>query len=207
MFKCTVCQKLYTSQVKYCECGNDEFVYVEESAPVSYKENIQRVDFISLGIFVVCIILSIWVLFFFTPVKSRHHAPSQPDTTLTTNENVSIPDINKIWNDTPAYVVQGESGSAMEVYKKSLQNMLNSNITPKQFNGSGRCEIEFTVNNNGKLLNRKMFKGEGSSEFNKIVLNMLTNTNETRVPPSDYLGETIHGEVIVQDGLIKLYIK
>lgn len=205
MFKCSVCQKIYNTKVQYCECGNDEFDFVQEYTPSSVQKSYSGGDIVSFGIFSVCIILSILVLIFFNPIKPRHKTfkPSEVPEVTTSN----IPDINSIWNDTPAYIPIQESGTPMEVYKKSLQNLLNSNIQPKQFDGIGRCEIAFSVNSNGKLVNRKMYKGEGSSKFNKIVLNMLKNTNEHRVPPSDYLGEMIKGDVVVQDGLIKLYIK
>lgn len=206
MFKCTVCQKLYTSKVQYCDCGNDEFLYIEDSAPSYSSQKRESRDLISPAIFLVCLILSAVVLFWFNPVKTRHHSQQKTNTAIT-EINSDIPDINAVWNDKPAYTPVSTNASSMEVYKKSLQNMLNSNIQPKQFSGTGHCTIEFTVANNGKLVNRKMFKDEGSNEFNKIVLNMLKNTNEHRIPPSDYLGEKISGDVVVQDGLIKLYIK
>ena len=204
MFKCTVCQKLYASQPDYCECGNDEFILIQESFHQEKTHLCKNSDLLSVLIFTVCIILSGCVLFLFNPVKKSHKSAPKSEKTLVQN---NIPDINKIWNDTPAYVPAAESGSAIEVYKKSLQNMLNSNINPKQYNGAGKCDIEFTVADNGKLVNRRMYKKEGSNEFNKIILNMLKNTNEHRIPPSEYLGEVIKGEVFVQDGLIKLYIK
>lgn len=204
MFKCTVCQKLYNTKVTYCECGNDDFIFIQEPEFSEKSSSHPPADILSIAIFVLCLILSGCVLFLFNPVKS-HHKPAPK--TQTESVQTNIPEIDKIWNDTPSYTTSSTAGSSMEVYKKSLQNLLNTNITPKQFSGQGRCDIEFTVANNGKLVNRKMFKKDGSSEFNQIVLNMLQNTNEHRIPPSDYLGEVIRGEVIVQDGLIKLYIK
>lgn len=206
MFKCTVCQKLYSTQPSYCECGNDEFIYMQDNVSSDKAKTTprQNSDVISVLIFVVCLILSGCVLFLFNPVKRTHKSAPKSEKIVVQTD---IPDIDKIWNDAPAYVSTGESGSTLEVYKKSLQNMLNSNITPKQFSGAGSCDIEFTVAADGSLVNRRMFKKEGNNEFNKIILNMLKNTNEHRIPPAEYLGEVIKGEVFVQDGLIKLYIK
>ncbi|MBO8430603.1 TonB C-terminal domain-containing protein [Spirochaetes bacterium] len=206
MFRCTVCQKLYTARVKYCDCGNDEFVYENENIPVHTGRVTSSADIFSVGIFLLCIILSILVLFFYNPVKPHRTHKTKPKPAVTT-QSAQIPDIDSVWDDTPAYIPASQSGSALEIYKKSLQNMLNSNIQPKKFSGSGQCEIEFTVTTDGKLVNRKIFKHSGSDEFNNIIVNMLKNTNEHRIPPSDYLGEPFRGEVIVQDGLIKLYIK
>lgn len=206
MFRCTVCQRLYTTKVKYCDCGNDEFVFENENIPVQNSRKVSLTDFVSLLIFILCIILSILILFFYNPVKSRRQHQAKPKPSVSA-EISNIPDIDSIWNDTPAYTPVEEGGTTIDVYKKSLQNMLNSNIQPKQFNGSGHCEIEFTVTADGKLVNRKIFKDTGSNEFNNIIVKMLKNTDGHRIPPSDYLGEPIRGEVIVQDGLIKLYIK
>lgn len=204
MFRCTVCQKLYNTRVQYCECGNDDFIHIPDNyEPQMFKR--ESFDYLSWVIFLIFLGLSFWVLFFYNPIKSNHHRPKLESSTEVQSEN--IPDISKIWNDTPAYKTVQNAGSSIEVYKQSLQNLLNSNISPKQFEGNGRCEIQFSVASNGKLLDRKMIKGEGSNEFNKIVINMLKKTNEHRIPPSDYTGEVFHAEVIVDDGIIKLYIK
>lgn len=205
MFRCIVCQKLYNTRVQYCECGNDDFVYIPDNSDSQWKKQEQEpFDFLSWGIFLILLGLSFWVLFFFNPVKSHHRPQIETGSNI---QSADIPDISKIWDDTPAYQTVRETANSMEVYKQSLQNMLNSNINPKQFTGDGRCQIEFSVAANGKLLNRKMIKGEGSNEFNKIVINMLKKANEHRVPPSDYKGEVFRAEVFVQDGIIKLYIK
>lgn len=203
MFKCNVCQKIYASKVPYCECGNDEFTYFEDYIPPENKKTYSGGEILSFAVFGMCLIFSVLILLFFNPVKSgKSNVPLTKNSTV--QDTVSIPDIDEIWDDG---FTQADENSAVEVYKKSLQNLLNSNIQPKEHSAEGRCEIEFTVNSNGKLLNRKMYKGSGDSRFNKIVLNMLKKTPEHRLPPSSLAGQKISGEVIVQDGIIKLYLK
>lgn len=208
MFRCTVCKKLYTTEIQYCDCGNDEFVYVVDSVTDEKISNskVKNNDFISLFVFILCTGLAFGVLFLYNPVKS--HKTSKPKLEVSSSvQTPQIPSIDEIWDDTPAYGAVVGSSNDIDIYKKSLQNLLNSNIQPKQYNGNGRCEIEFHVTDNGKLVNRKMYKKEGDREFNNIILNMLKSTTKHKVPPADYFGERIRGEVIVQDGIIKLYIK
>ena len=202
MFRCTICQKLYNNKVPYCECGNDEFELLQDTEPEATQAK-NTIDNLSVGIFSLCIILSL--IIWFLPVKThRKTAPTVEQTTVSQN----IPtNIDKIWNDTPAYSSKSESGTPIELYKKSLENMLNSNLTPKTYNGDGNCRIEFTVADNGKLINRRMFKENGGDEFNNIVLNMLKNANEYRVPPHEYLGEKFTAKVTVQNGIIKLHLQ
>ena len=149
MFRCTICQKLYNNKVPYCECGNDEFELLQDTEPEATQAK-NTIDNLSVGIFSLCIILSL--IIWFLPVKTHHKtAPTVEQTTVSQN----IPtNIDKIWNDTPAYSSKSESGTPIELYKKSLENMLNSNLTPKTYNGDGNCRIEFTVADNGKLIKK-----------------------------------------------------
>ena len=202
MFRCTTCQKLYSEKVPYCECGNDEFELLQDAEPKATQAK-EPIDKLSVGIFSLCIILSLIIWFF--PIKT-HRKTTKTTEQNTTSQNIPT-NIDKIWNDTPAYSPKSESVTPMELYKKSLENMLNSNLTPKAYNGDGNCRIEFTVADNGKLVNRRMFKENGSDEFNNIVLNMLKNANEHRVPPQEYLGEKFTAKVTVQNGVIKLHLQ
>ena len=125
MYKCKECGAEYEEKPDYCDCGNDEFEevgvkieekIVETETPViekpkpteakSFRTPMQdnyipkrefNIDPISLSIFIVCILLSIYVLFFaFNPKESDENAEvKQEMTTIPKN----IPAIDKIWNN------------------------------------------------------------------------------------------------------------
>lgn len=108
MYRCKECGTEYKTKVEFCDCGNDTFDFIEDVKPikkVTPKAKIERkkltleqkADLISKLFFVLCIILSIivWLI----PIKTE----VKEDQKLNMEEKVttSIPDINKIWKETP----------------------------------------------------------------------------------------------------------
>ena len=106
MYRCKECKTEYKEKVEYCECGNNTFDYIEdkipakkEKAPLSLE---QKSELVSRIFFVFCIILSIiiWSIpIGNTSAKKQKNTQEKNKTTI----NKTIPNINKIWNDTPAY--------------------------------------------------------------------------------------------------------
>lgn len=106
MYICRECKAKYKTKVDYCECGNNTFDYVaDEEQRKSSKYSgrgltlEQKSELVSRIFFALCIIISIIVLSI--PIKSSSKASKQ-DIQKPIDER-SIPDINKIWNDTPMY--------------------------------------------------------------------------------------------------------
>lgn len=113
MYRCRECKAEYKEKVEYCDCGNNTFDYIEDTKPavksVPEKQTHrpltleQKSEIVSRIFFGLCIILSIlvWML----PVnekpaktqKTNIHAKQKPAVTK------NIPDIDKIWDDTPLY--------------------------------------------------------------------------------------------------------
>lgn len=97
MYRCKECNAEYKTKPDYCDCGNDTFDYIEEKPakqPITLE---QKSEIVSRIFFALCFIIavSIW----FIPMKTKpQHKPAPVVQTKT-----SIPDINKIWNDTPIY--------------------------------------------------------------------------------------------------------
>lgn len=127
MFKCKDCGSEYKEKPDYCDCGNDTFDEIkdetidtidktEETKTQQQKEsdNIKpkskknekpiKTDKISLLIFVVCLILSIIILFF--PVNT----PVNTDNIKENNEQniISIPSVNSIWDNSIPVVQKTE---------------------------------------------------------------------------------------------------
>ena len=107
MYICRECKTEYKEKVDYCDCGNNTFDYVEDKPTPTItktKEPMtleQKSELVSRIFFAICIILSIivWLI----PVGKN---PPKKDITpqpKQTQTDVYIPNINKIWNDTPIY--------------------------------------------------------------------------------------------------------
>lgn len=206
MFKCTVCQKLHQTRKDYCDCGNDTFEEIAETAsPVLQNANVIP-NLMSGVIFASCILLSGYVVFFTGPKEAKH--TPKPVSQQVREQTVKIPDIDSIWdNSLPSSAAVPSGGSEIQNYKQALQHTLYSNLETKNIEGNGECEIEFLISRDGKLTNKKMYKKDGDKIFNTIVLNMLKKTSEYKTPPSDYTGEKIKAYIYTDNGQIKLFIK
>ncbi len=87
MFKCTICKKEFETKPDFCDCGNDEFISIEDKKPATAAapDNTQakqaditqakkaepsfikkdKGELVSIGIFLLCIILSVLFIVFF----------------------------------------------------------------------------------------------------------------------------------------------
>ena len=111
MYICRECKAEYKEKVEYCDCGNNTFDYVpdemedvklhvgKELKPLTLEE---KSELVSRIFFALCIILSIivWLI----PVGKASKTDKSPTSTkVQAVETKSIPNIDKIWNDTPLY--------------------------------------------------------------------------------------------------------
>lgn len=83
------------------------------------------------------------------------------------------------------------SNSAMMAYKNSLRQVLFSHLAVTSVQGVGRCEIEFSVDKGGRLLNRRFSKLSDNKSLNDAVYNMLMSVPQFSPPPVEYSGEKI----------------
>ena len=121
--------------------------------------------------------------------------------------SVNVPDIDSVWDNTPAQSTVSDGGSEMDIYKKGLQNLFYSNLASRIIQSPGECEIEFRIASDGSLTNRKMYKRQGDKIFNKTVLDMLKKTSSYKTPPADYTGDKIKAYVYTNNDEIKIFIK
>lgn len=207
MIKCTVCQKIYNTQVEYCDCGNDIFEEVladmdsDIEKPV-FKINAQQL--LSGAIFAACLGLSGWVLFGIDSPRPSGKPVSQKAAPAV--DKSKIPSIDKIWDDTPAYSVHPVD-SVFAAYKSELQKALALNLYNPANQESGECEIEFKVNKTGKLIDRKMYPKFGGASFNDEVMSMVKSTAYVTPPPSGYENIQYKARVYTEKGVIKVVVK
>ena len=106
MYRCRECKTEYKEKIEYCDCGNNTFDYIEdkicvkkEKAPLTLE---QKSELVSRIFFALCIILSI--IIWSIPIGNTHTKKTKTTQTKPqTNINKTIPNINKIWDDTPIY--------------------------------------------------------------------------------------------------------
>ena len=117
MFKCSECGTEYEVMPKYCDCGNDIFINVEDFIPqeVEIEDDIEigdniviektpsrkrvkpkKFSLMAIIVFVFCIILSLLILFFIGNPKKD----VQEKTETKNTEKVSIPSIDSYWDNT-----------------------------------------------------------------------------------------------------------
>lgn len=107
MYICRECKAEYKEKVEYCDCGNNTFDYVEDKnkvQAVNTKQSLtleQKSELVSRIFFALCIILSIIV--WSIPVGKTSDKKPTPTQQKPISTSTSIPSIDKIWDNTPAY--------------------------------------------------------------------------------------------------------
>lgn len=122
MYRCKECNTEYKIKPDYCECGNDTFEEISKGFTLE-----QKYEVLSRIFFVLCLVLgiSIWLI----PVKTKPHH-STP--TTSTPAKTTIPDINKIWNDTPISQPQIQTPAKTEPVVLNSAPVQKKNIATKQ---------------------------------------------------------------------------
>lgn len=234
MYRCLECKTAFEYKPNYCECGNDTFEEAYEAprqqqytnpSPSPTKKKVYNVkEIASMAIFAICIILSIlaWVFIGKDASKISKGADTQQGTDSVSTSN--IPDINSIWDNTlPAYAVQAGKSAIKAKTKvllnskmKSLSSAMRSYVLTlgKTFVGAwpkgtvvgdGSCEIEFSVDKDGRIVDKKIYKASKNKTLDDSVALMMENVTQTEVPPADYKGESIIMAFSIQHREFKVY--
>lgn len=204
MYRCKECKSLYKEKVEYCECGNNIFEEIPDTPINPIKETsddrdvelrrpILPVNWLSLIIFSLCCIFSLCFILFLGP------EPKKREKTPTTKEKVvvkDIPDIDKIWDDTPAYKVSSNPVSDLDLYKSGLRNALMANLDTIAINGEGTCEIQFVLDDRGNLKKKKLYQNTANKPLTNAVKKMLSSVKKYNPPPQGYEGSPITMEVV-----------
>ncbi len=204
MYRCKECKSLYKEKIDYCDCGNNVFEEIPDAPINPIKETsddrevelrrpILPVNWLSLIVFSLCCIFSLCFILFLGP------EPKKKEKTPTTKEKVvvkDIPDIDKIWDDTPAYKVSSSSVSDLDMYKSGLRNALMANLDTIAIAGEGTCEIQFFLDDHGNLKKKKLYQNTANKPLTNAVKKMLSAVKKYNPPPQGYEGSTIIMEVI-----------
>jgi len=265
MFRCKECGCEYEVKPDFCECGNDEFDFVEQEPDIvvsKKRKPLALKELLSWLIFGICVILSVLVLLFFP--KINPDGTVEPENVMQEVMHENIPSIESFWVDTVKIeepvksdeeyridilkvlekkqdtkkkvpeqkivktqnkVTQTKSNTQtsqvqtkkteqkkvvktqqqkktkytdteMRSYISGLLNRFRSNLSLGELDGEGECIVGFTLDENGKLLNRKFVKQSENKSVNDTVYKMMMRTPVFNPPPASYDG-----------GLLKVYLK
>lgn len=128
MYICSECGLKFKNKVDYCDCGNDTFEYIADKTEMTVE---QKAELISRLFFLICMILAILV--WFIPIGTT--APTEIKKQETVKKN--IPDINKIWDDTPPY--QAPAPIKQEPEVTTLSDLLEP-LPPKKIKPQPKIE-------------------------------------------------------------------
>ena len=103
----------------------------------------------------------------------------------------------------PAY---NPNSPAMLKYKGDLRAALFSKFAAGSIPGSGSCEIEFSVDKTGKLINRKFSQESDNKTLNDVVYYMLMSVPKYTPPPAEYNGQKIRMKFVIKNGSYEITI-
>lgn len=149
MYKCTDCNQEYENKPDFCDCGNDNFEFIEQIPQQQLKQESPKspqikkivtqdrrkrkevyqlpVDIPSLLIFFICIVLSILSIIFIG--KDSNNVVQEQDKN-TSKQTIQIPPIDKIWEESK--IVVQKPVQTIKVVQKNTNNTTTKKSTPKK---------------------------------------------------------------------------
>ncbi len=118
----------------------------------------------------------------------------------------TLPDVSTYWDNTlPAAFRKGDPDAHLPLLNAnfgSIGNELRSYLVevgaefstqwnPNTVDGSGECRIQFTINKDGIMENKKMVIRSRNESLDDSVLILLSKITNLDVPPAEYKGERI----------------
>ena len=113
----------------------------------------------------------------------------------------------KTTNDTKSKNVQFQQKAELERYKIGLRNSIFYKIDFTSVVGDGTCSLSFSIDERGKLVNRKFTKKSGNVTLNDAVYKGMMSFPYYKVPPSSYNGETLKLTINFQNGSYEIGLK
>lgn len=141
-----------------------------------------------------------------TPQQAKQVQP-KTQVKKTVGQNVAP----KKLNETPPYKapqkpMYNPNSAEMLRYKGNLRAAMFRHFAVGSITGYGECSIQFAVNDNGKLINRKFSQESSNKSLNDAVYYMLMSVPTFNPPPSTYSGQTIRMNFKVNNGSYEISI-
>lgn len=138
-------------------------------------------------------------------VKPKISKPVQPKT----SHNITSPapklDEKPLYKE-PQKPIYNPNSPTMLRYKNSLRSVLFSHLAVGSISGSGECSIQFAIDPNGKLINRKFSQESSNKALNDAVYYMLMSVPKFTPPPVEYDAQTIKMHFKIDNGNYEISI-
>ena len=219
MYRCKECKTEYKEKVEYCECGNNTFEEIAddlrielpaepepvvESVENNVSSGVKYVNLFYIVVFILCCAFSLaYVLIGGTEVN-------RPEKVKKTTEKVvvkDIPNIDAIWDNTPAYAVPVDENLDWNLYSSGLIKALEAKFNLPRFEGDGSCDIEFFLDKHGNLKKKKLYQNSANKPLVYAAKKMLSEVRSYNPPPPDWADTTIKLEFYNDNENYKLRLK
>lgn len=168
------------------------------------KKEPKLIDKIGLGVFIVCIILSILAFIF---IGSGQKTATKKGGEPLRVKDYSIPaNIDTIWNSTPPKAAptasHADPSKILNTHLNSIDTEMNSYLiglaqamieswVRDGITGNGSTQMEFIVSKEGKLVGKKIYKYSGNKTLDNSIGMLINSFSDYQIPPSSYKQEII----------------
>ena len=184
------------------------------------KKQITTFDKVGIGVFVVCIILSILSFVFIGSDKLSKSGGGGKGKVLLKKDYTIPNNIDALWdNRLPGGSINAEKldpskilntklnsiDSELRAYILSLAQEILRNWDRSGISGNGITQIEFKINANGLLEGKKIYKFSGNKSLDSSIATLVGTFKQFQTPPSSYNGEVIIMAFSANNGSTKAY--
>lgn len=191
---------------------------------VKQKKPLSMMDKVGIGVFALCILLSI-LAFIFVGKDSRNDSNAMIGTDQnggsTLVKNYSIPtNIDAIWDSTeapqspsaakvdPNKILNTKLGSIdqeMNTFLIGMAQAMIDNWDRNGITGNGVTQMEFVVDKSGSIVGKKIYKYSGNKTLDDSVNKLIATFGKFQIPPSSYNQEIIIISFSAKNGSMKAY--
>ena len=138
------------------------------------------------------------------PKQTSQTTPkAQPPTPKQPAQHVTKP-VQRVSTPVQKTTVPKMDATAWTNYRNSLRLALLSKLDLVKILGEGDCVVEFSLDNSGKLLNRRfVYKSQNKSVNDQVYL-MLMKLPTYKTPPAGYNGEKIRIKFYINNGYYEI---
>jgi len=191
---------------------------------IKQKKPMTMMDKIGIGVFSLCIFLSILAFIFIGKDSGKEsNAMIGTDTNggSALVKNYSIPtNIDAIWDSTeapaapsaakvdPNKILNTKLGSIdqeMNTFLIGMAQAMIDNWDRNGITGNGVTQMEFFVDKNGSIVGKKLYKYSGNKTLDNSVNKLISTFDKYQIPPSSYDQEIIIISFSAKNGSMKAY--
>lgn len=188
------------------------------------KKPMSMMDKVGIGVFAVCILLSILAFIFIGKDSGKESAAmigTDANGGSSLVKNYSIPtNIDSIWDSTevptapsadkvdPNKILNTKLGSInqeMNAFLIGLAQSMIDNWDRGAITGNGVTQMEFVVEKSGNIVGKKIYKYSGNKSLDDSVAKLISTFGKYQIPPSSYNQEIIIISFSAKNGSMKAY--